>query len=81
MEQNAQITLRVVAAFSSISSRLDALVLRLNDSQSQLQHLEARNQSWHLLITIVATLFVLLMAAGQIALCRSGWQGLYYRKI
>jgi hypothetical protein len=69
IEQTAQITLRAVATLSSISSRLDALVLRLKDSQSQLQELKTRTQAWHLVLAIAATLFILLMAAGQISLC------------
>ena len=67
--QAAPIALRVVAALASLEPRLTKVTDNISAAQSKVQNLKAKTQSWILVITIGVTLLILLMAAGQIALC------------
>jgi len=68
--QAAPLALRVVAALASLEPRLTKFTENMSAAQSKVQNLKAKTQSWILVITIGVTLLILLMAAGQIALCR-----------
>ena len=73
--QAAPLALRVVAALASLEPRLTKVTDNISAAQSKVQNLKAKTQSWILVITIGVTLLILLMAAGQIALCRLAWTG------
>ncbi len=73
--QAAPLALRVVAALASLEPRLTNFTDNISAAQSKVQNLKAKTQSWILVITIGITLLILLMAAGQIALCRLAWTG------
>ena len=72
-EQVVQIILRVVATLGIIDSRLEKTADKLSLTQSHLQELKTGTQWWIFVITIGVTLLILLMAAGQVALCRLFW--------
>jgi len=76
IEQLAQIALPVVATLGSVDSRLNNLSDRLSAAQSRLQDLKTRSWRWILMVTVAVTLLIVLMAAGQVALCRLAWVGL-----
>ena len=73
--QLLQLTLRVVATLGSIDSRLEKTADRVSVAQSHLQELRSEMQWWIRAGTIGVTLLSLLMAAGQVALCRWAWTG------
>jgi hypothetical protein len=73
--QAVQLVLRAVATLSSIDSRLEKSAERLSVAQRQLQELQSQTRRWIVAATIVITLLVCWMAAGQIALCRLAWDG------
>jgi hypothetical protein len=75
VERALQLALRVVATLEPLSSRFDAFATRLSATRSQLQEFKAGTDLWTLRIAIALTLFILLMAAGQVALCRLAWNG------
>ena len=75
-EQLLQLTLRIVATLGSIDSRLAKTEERVAVAQSRLQELKAGMQWWIRTITVGTSLLILLMAAGQIALCRLAWSGI-----
>lgn len=78
-EQVVQIILRVVATLGTIDSRLEKTADRLLVTQGHFQELKTGTQWWIFVITIGVTLLILLMAAGQVALCRLFWTG--FRRI
>jgi hypothetical protein len=75
IEQAAQVCLRLVATVGSLTSRLEKLVDRLPATQGQFQSLKSETQWWISVCTIGGTLLLILMAAGQVALCRLAWNG------
>ena len=72
-EQAARFTVRVVVTLGSINSRFDSIASRVTVAQRRLQELKTSTQWWILVATIGVTLLMLLMAAGQIALCYLAW--------
>jgi hypothetical protein len=64
---------RVVATLGAVDSRLESLTGHLSTAQVRLQALKSDTRWWILIVTIAVTLLVLLMAAGQVALCRLAW--------
>jgi hypothetical protein len=68
--QILQITLRVVATLGSIDSRLEKTADRASESQNGLHELKKKAYWWIRAATIAVMLLILLMAAGQVALCR-----------
>ena len=73
--QAVQLVLRTVATLSSLDSRLERAAERLSQAQRQLQELESQTRRWIFAATIVITLLLCWMAAGQAALCRLAWNG------
>jgi uncharacterized membrane protein len=73
-QQVVQITVRVVATLGSIDSRLEKTTDRLSIAQSRLQELKTRAQRRIHAVAIGITLVILLMAAGQVTLCRLAWK-------
>ena len=73
IEQAAQLTVRVAATVGSIESRLQNTVGRLSDAQSQVHESKKGIRRWIRAAAIGVVLLILLMAAGQIALCRLFW--------
>jgi hypothetical protein len=71
--QAVQLTVRVVATLSSISSRIERFADRVMSAQVRLQELRKRTHRWILIVSSGLTLVILLMATGQIALCRLAW--------
>jgi hypothetical protein len=71
--QILQITLRVVATLGSIDSRLGRTADRVSESQIGLQEIQKKANWWICAATITVMLLILLMAAGQVALCRLAW--------
>jgi hypothetical protein len=74
--QAVPLVLRAVATLSSIDSRLEQSAERLSVAQRQLQELKSQTQRWIFSATIVFTLLLCWMAAGEGALCRLAWNGL-----
>jgi hypothetical protein len=70
-----QLVLRAVATLSSIDSRLEKSAERLSVAQRHLQELKSQTQRWIFSATIVITLLLCWMAAGQGALGRLAWNG------
>jgi len=75
--QAVPLVLRAVATLSSIDSRLEKCAETLPLAQRQLQELKSQTRRWIFLATIVITLLLCWMAAGQGALCRLAWNGLH----
>jgi chromosome segregation ATPase len=73
IEQAVQLAGRVVATMSSISSRIEKFADRVMSAQVRLQELRTGAHRWILIVSIGLTLLILLMATGQIALCRLAW--------
>jgi len=76
IQQAAQFTVRLAATLGLLDSRLEQFADRISDAQSQLQQLKSTAQWWLQLTSIGVTLVILLMAAGQVAMCRLAWNGL-----
>jgi len=76
IEQAVQLALRVVATLGSIDSRLEKFENRLSETQKNLHGLNTKTRRWILVVTIGITLFMVWMAAGQVALCRLAWNSL-----
>ena len=76
IEQTVRLSLRVVATLGSVVSRLEKCENRLSETQKNLQGLKTRTLRWILVVTIGITLFMVWMAAGQVALCLLARQGL-----
>jgi uncharacterized coiled-coil DUF342 family protein len=75
IEQAVQFALRVVATLGTLESSLQKLADRFGATQSHLRELNTDTKRWILVLTIGVTLLILWMAAGQVALCRVGWNG------
>jgi hypothetical protein len=73
--QVVQLVLRAVATLSSIDSRLEKCAETLSETRGQLQELKSQTHRWILIATVVVTLLLGWMAAGQGALCRLAWHG------
>jgi hypothetical protein len=76
VEQAVQFTLRLGATLGDIGPRLQKIADKLSHAQGQVQDAKTGAQRWIHGVTIGVTLLILLMAAGQIALCRLSWTGL-----
>jgi hypothetical protein len=73
--QAAPLILRAAGMLGTLEPRLQQFTDNIAGALSRLQSLNERTQSWILVVTIGVTLLILLMAAGQIALCRLAWIG------
>ena len=73
IEESIPFTRRVATLLNSVSSRVSKVEQRLSDTHSQMRELGARAQQWILVAEIAVTLFLLWMAAGQIAICWVAW--------
>jgi hypothetical protein len=71
--QAVQLTVRVVATLSSINSRIERFADRVISAQVRLQELRTGTHRRILIVSSGLTLVILLMATGQIALCRLAW--------
>jgi hypothetical protein len=76
LEQAAQLALRVVAALGVVQTRLRQFGAKIQETQRELRGVESRTLRWIHTVAIVATLLLLWMLAGQLALCRYAWSGL-----
>jgi len=76
IQQAAQFSVRLAATLGLLDTRLEQFDGRISASQSQLQHLKSRTQWWLRLASIGLTFLILLMASGQVAMCRLAWNGL-----
>jgi hypothetical protein len=73
IQQAAQFTLRLAATLGSVDSRLDKFAMRCSETQNRLQALKAQTTWWIRIASIGVTLLSMLLAAGQVALCRLSW--------
>jgi hypothetical protein len=73
IEQALPLALRVVTTLGSIEARLEKLTDGISDAQSRVQELKANTQWWIRISSVAFTLLILLMAAGQVALCWQSW--------
>ena len=80
IEQAAQLAVRAAATLGLIEAGLEELDTKLYQAQLDLQELESSTLRWILIATLVITLLVLWMLAGQFSLCRWAWQGLRSRR-
>ena len=80
IEQAVQLALRVIATLGSMDSRLKKLENRLSETQQNLQGLNDKTRNWIRAVTIVITLLILWMAAGQVVLCWCAWTLRWHRK-
>jgi len=69
-QQARQLIVRVVASLGSLDSHIEKINDRLSVAQSNTQELKARTQWWIRAAMIGVALLIVLMAAGQVALCR-----------
>jgi hypothetical protein len=76
VQQAARVAVRLAATLGLVDSRLEKFGDRISAAQNHLQELKARWQWWRQLASIGAALVILLMAAGQVALCRLAWNGI-----
>lgn len=74
IEKSVQVTLRLIATFGSVTSRLESFEGRLTKTRKDVPQLKATTLQWILVVAIVLTLFLAWMAAGQIALCLLAWK-------
>jgi hypothetical protein len=79
IEQAAQLTVRVADTLGSLDSRLEKFGGRVSEVQDRLRELKTRTSWWIRVVTVGVTLLILLMAAGQFALCWLAWNGWRYR--
>ncbi|MGD9722664.1 MAG: hypothetical protein AB7O59_15130 [Pirellulales bacterium] len=75
MNQGVPLAQRVAAMISTMDSRFGKVEERLSVARGQLLDLGLRAQWWILFATMGVTLFLLWMAAGQVALCWLAWTG------
>jgi hypothetical protein len=80
VEQVIRLALRVAATLGSLKSRFETFADRLSVTQDEFQGLKRRTQRWILAIAVTFTLLIMLMAAGQTALCVLAWTGLRREK-
>jgi hypothetical protein len=76
IEQGTLFTRSVAAKLSSINARVGMVEERLSAAHTQVRDLGARAQRWILVAEIAVTLFLLWMAAGQLAMCWVAGAGL-----
>jgi hypothetical protein len=76
--QVARLTIRLAATVGSIGPRLQNMAGKLSDAESQLQDSKAEIRRWIRAVAIGVTLLILLMAAGQVALCRLCWKPVFF---
>ena len=77
IQQAAQFTVRLATTLGLLDSRLDHFGERLSTIQSDLEQLKLNTRCWLRLATIGVALVILLMAAGQVAMCRLAWNGMH----
>jgi methyl-accepting chemotaxis protein len=70
VEQVVQLTVRLAATFGDVEARLQKTTEGLSDAQNRIEEAKTRVQRWIHASAIGVTLLILLMAAGQVALCR-----------
>jgi hypothetical protein len=80
IEQGRLFTRRVAAKLSSINARVGMVEERLSAAHTQVRDLGARAQRWILVAEIAVTVFLLWMAAGQLAFCLLAWIGSDHRQ-
>ena len=78
-EQAVQLALRAVATLSEIDSRLGESSDRLSETRNKGQQLKSRTHFYILAARVGLILLIAWMAAGQVSLCRSGWNA--YRQM
>jgi hypothetical protein len=71
LRQIAQLTLRVVATFSEIDSRLGEFADGLGAGRANVEQRRSKTHAYILVAQIAAFLLILWMAAGQVSLARS----------
>jgi chromosome segregation ATPase len=76
IQQALEISVRLIATLGLVDFRLQQFDQSVSAAQTRLQELQARTQWWLRLATWGSALVILLMAAGQVALCRLAWNGL-----
>jgi hypothetical protein len=75
IEQAAQIAVRLVASLDWMDFRLEKTAENLRATQTRLHEYTSRAQRWMSLATLGLSCVALLMALGQLALCRLAWIG------
>jgi flagellin-like hook-associated protein FlgL len=71
-----QLAVRVIATLSSVDSRLEKFATRLLETQNNLQALKIKTIEWIWVVTIIITMLITWMAAGQVALSWFAWKSL-----
>ena len=71
-ERFATVLARLLATFGNVDSRLEAFQDRLTASQANIKHVSSQTHFRMVAAAVVATLFLLWMAAGQLCLWRHG---------
>ncbi len=73
ISQLAQVALRVVATLGEIDSHLGEFSERLAATQIKGQHLKRKTHVYIVMAQICVAVLIVWMAAGQVSLCRHGW--------
>jgi flagellin-like hook-associated protein FlgL len=73
IQQAVRFTLRLASTLGSVDSRLDEFETRCSQTQSRLQELQSRATWWIRITSVGVMLLILLLFAGQVALCRLSW--------
>ena len=74
-ERVANVLARLLATFGNVDSRLEAFQDRLTASQANIKQVSSQTHFRMVAVAVVATLFLLWMAAGQVCLWRHGEMG------
>lgn len=74
IKQAIQMTLRVLVTLGELDSHMKETVNRLSELQTKVQHKKDEVHRWIVMTTIGALLIITWMGAGQVFLCRHGWE-------
>jgi chromosome segregation ATPase len=74
IDQAAEFALRLAATLGSLDSRLEKFGKRISATQIHLEEVESTARRWMVVATVGVALVILLMASGQVALCRLAWK-------
>ena len=80
IDEAVQLTLRLLATFSSIDARLARIQKRVFETQEEVRGRKATTDRSIFTATIIASLLMAWMAAGQFCLCFHGWKALRGRR-